>query len=56
MSSRQQPTRSIARLADLMLIVRPPGNPGGIRAFTEAERAEADAYAAETGATVEPIN
>lgn len=55
-SSRQRPRESAA-LADLTLIVRPPGKPAEIRVFTDARRAEAEAYAAEFGpdVAVEPL-
>jgi hypothetical protein len=53
--NRHNPTRSPATLADLTLIVRPAGKPQGVRAFTDAERAEAELYAAEHGAVVEPL-
>ncbi|OCB09333.1 hypothetical protein A5717_25895 [Mycolicibacterium porcinum] len=51
---RQKP-RGNADLADLTLIVRPPGNPWDIRTFTDDQRAEAEAYAAEHGAQVESL-
>lgn len=54
-ANRQKSDRAPAKLADLTLIVRPPGNPAGIRSYTAAERAEAELYAAETRATVEPL-
>lgn len=47
---RQKP-RGHAELADLTLIVRPHWSK--IRTFTDAQRDEAAAYAAEHGATVE---
>ena len=53
--SRQRPTRTDVTLKDLTLIVRPPGRPAAIRAFTDADRAEAETYAAETGAVVEQL-
>ncbi len=46
----QRPT-----LAALTLLVRPPGNPHGIRAFTAGERAEAELYAAECETEVETL-
>lgn len=52
-ASRHQPQQEARRLAHLTLIVRPPGRPGEIGAFTDAERAEADLYAAETAAAVD---
>jgi hypothetical protein len=50
--NRQRSTRASATLRDLKLIVRPPGQPQEIRVFTAAERAEAELFAAETGAAV----
>lgn len=49
---RQKP-RGSAELADLTLIVRPHWSL--VRTFTDAERAEAEAYAAEHGAQVETL-
>ena len=49
---RQKP-RGTAELADLTLIVRPHWST--IRTFTDDQRAEAEAYAAEHGATVETL-
>ncbi|MEW2484272.1 hypothetical protein AB0876_32270 [Mycobacterium sp. NPDC049093] len=50
--SRQQP-RKFPSLDELTMIVRPPGNPLAIKTFTEAELADAEAYALEHGAVVE---
>jgi hypothetical protein len=52
-TSRQKSDRGPAALADLTLIVRPSGRPGEIRTFTDAERADAELYATETGVAVE---
>lgn len=52
---RQKPRSGPVELADLTLIVRPPGQPWDIRTFTDDQRAEAEAYAAEHGATVESL-
>lgn len=49
---RQKP-RGNAELADLTLIVRPHWSL--IRTFTDDQRAEAEAYAAEHGAQVESL-
>ncbi|QRY48770.1 hypothetical protein JVX93_21905 [Mycolicibacterium boenickei] len=49
---RQKP-RGDADLADITLIVRPHWSK--IRTFTDAQRAEAEAYAAEHGAEVESL-
>lgn len=54
LSSRQKP-RDHAELSDLTLIVRPPGDPDGVRAFTEQERADAEMYASQTGTQVESL-
>lgn len=51
-TQRQKP-RGTAELADLTLIVRPHWST--IRTFTDAQRAEAEVYAAEHGATVESL-
>jgi hypothetical protein len=55
-SSRQSPKRQPARVEDLELLVRVPGRPDAIRAFTRGEQAEADAYAAALGGSVEPLH
>lgn len=55
-SDRRAPKRARADLSDLTLIVRPPGRPAQTRAFTDAERAEAHAYANETDATVDVLD
>jgi hypothetical protein len=55
LSSRQSPKRAPARIEDLALLVRVPRRPGAIRAYTAAEQAEADAYAAAQGDLVEPL-
>lgn len=49
---RQKP-RGNAELADITLIVRPHWST--VRTFTDAQRDEAEAYAAEHGATVETL-
>lgn len=51
--TRQKPRGGDVELADLTLIVRPHWST--IRTYTEAQRAEAEAYAAEHGAQVEPL-
>lgn len=53
---RRTPKRERTDLADLTLIVRPPGRPQQIRTFTDAERIAAEAYARETGASVEVLD
>lgn len=54
-SDRRALKRARADLGDLTLIVRPPGRPAQTRAFTDAERSAAAAYARETGASVEHL-
>ena len=49
---RQQPP-SKDKLADLTLIVRPHWKL--VKTFTDAQRADAEAYAIEHGGTVEPL-
>jgi hypothetical protein len=51
--NRQKSSRDQPPLSDFTLIVRPPGGPQDIRVFTEADRADAELYASESGATVE---
>ncbi|GAA0992675.1 hypothetical protein FK530_22565 [Tsukamurella conjunctivitidis] len=53
-AERRRP-RGAAKLADLTLIVRVPGRPADVRVFTDAEGPDAERYAAEHGATVEPL-
>lgn len=53
-ANRQKPSRR-PTVSELELLVRPPGNPMGIRAYTAAERADAELYAASVGATVETL-
>lgn len=52
---RRPPKRARVPLSDLVLIVRPPGQHGAIRAFTNEEKAEADRYAAQHGVDVEHL-
>lgn len=55
-SDRRAPKRVRVELADLTLIVRPPGRPAQVRAFTDVEHAEAQAYARDTDASVEVLD
>lgn len=49
-------TRADSRkIADFTLLVRVPGRPGAIRAFTATEDAEARQYAIDTGGIVIPL-
>lgn len=43
------------RVSDFTLLVRVPGSPQKIRAFTDSERSEAEEYAAHHGGTVVPL-
>lgn len=54
-SSHQPPKRPHAAIEDLTLLVRVPGRPDLIQAFTAAEERDAVAYAAACGGTVEPL-
>ena len=54
-SSRQAPKRPPAAIADLTLLVRVPGRPDLIQAFTAAGQVEADAYPAVTGGVIEHL-
>ena len=54
-SSRQSPKRTPARIDDLTILVRVPDQPAATRAFTTAEEAEAQAYAAELGGALDPL-
>jgi hypothetical protein len=47
--------RNTDNVADISLLVRTPGNLTGYRAFTGAERAEAELYAGQHGVEVEPL-
>lgn len=55
LSSRQAPKRPPARIGDLSLLVRVPGRPDAVRAFTAAEQGDAETYAAVAGGIVEPL-
>ena len=53
---RQTPRkRAPAEIKDFTMMVRVPGDPAAVRVFTNAERADADTYAADTGGTVVPL-
>jgi hypothetical protein len=54
-ANRQGPKRPPAFLADITLLVRVPGRPDLIRAYTSAERADAEAYAAATGGAIDQL-
>lgn len=47
--------RARAAVAELAVIVRVPGHPGAVQAFTDNERTAAQRYADEVSGTVEPL-
>jgi len=51
---RQAPRKrsSEVQVADITMLVRVPGRPAEVRAFTDAEEAEARSYAEQVGGTV----
>lgn len=51
----RQQRPSTRKLDELTLIVRPPGKPTFVKTFADDERAEAEAYAAEHGGTVDTM-
>ncbi len=51
-TSSNRPKRARATIAELTMIVRPPGEPSAVQAFTAAELREAQEYAAKMGAQV----
>ena len=56
LSVRQTPRkRAPAEIKDFTMMVRVPGDPAAVRVFTDAERSDADTYAADTGGTVVPL-
>jgi hypothetical protein len=56
MVNRDSPKRPKAQLEDLQLLVRVPGRPEAIRAFTRAEQAAAESYAAMVDGIIEPLH
>lgn len=54
-ASRQKSDRGPALLTELTLLVRPVATVAEIRAFTDAERADAELYATEAGTFVEEL-
>ena len=54
-ASSERPKRAKAAVGDLMLIVRVPGHPAAVQAFTNNERTAAQRYADDVGGTVEPL-
>ena len=55
LADHRRPRRNRVSLAELTLIVRPAGRPVDIQAFTELERADADAYAAQHDCVVDTL-
>lgn len=53
-ADRRTPRRARVSISDLTLIVR-PSCPANIAVFTDEERADADAYAAQFGVVVERL-
>ena len=54
---RQSPRKRTGDVyvSDITSMVRVPGQPAAVRVYTDAERDEADQYAAETGGEVVPL-
>ena len=53
---RQTPrNRSSAEITDFTMLVRVSGQPAAVRVFSDAERIDAEAYAADVGGTVVPL-
>lgn len=53
---RQTPRkRASAEIKDFTMMVFVPGQPAAVRVFTDAERADADTYAADTGGNMVPL-
>lgn len=53
--SRQAPKRRPATVADLTMLVRVPGRPDMIRAFTATEHDEAAQYAAQHNGSIDDL-
>ena len=54
-ASNDRPKRAKASAKDLTLIVRVPGHPAAVQAFTDNERTAAQRYADEVGGAVESL-
>ncbi|GAA1890747.1 hypothetical protein GCM10009773_18710 [Williamsia serinedens] len=54
-SSNDRPKRARAAVADLTTIVRVPGHPAAVQAFTDNERTAAQRYADDVGGTLESL-
>lgn len=54
---RQSPRKRTgeAQVADFTLLVRVPGQPAAVRAYTHAEQGEAARYASDVGGVVVPL-
>ncbi|MCK5755974.1 MAG: hypothetical protein KAH46_25040 [Mycobacterium sp.] len=55
-ASSERPKRVKALVGDLTLIVRVPGHPAAVQAFTDNERTAAQRYADAVGGTVELLD
>ncbi|MFE0750707.1 hypothetical protein [Gordonia sp. NPDC058843] len=55
-TNRVAPKRGRVVMAELTLIVRPPGRPADVRVYTDDEATEAQAYAAEVGGHVDQLS
>jgi len=55
-STRNAPKRPPAAIEDRELLVKVTGRPDAVRAYTAAERAEAEAYAAAVGGVIESLS
>ena len=54
-ASSERPKRVKVAVDDLTLIVRVPGHPAAVQAFTDNERTAAQRYADDVGGTVESL-
>ena len=54
-ASNDRPKRAKASVGDLTLIVRVPGHPAAVQAFTDNERTAAQRHADDVGGSVEPL-
>jgi len=54
-ASRQSPKRGRVPVSELTMIVRVPGDPAAVQAFTADEHVAAHDYARQTGGTVDQL-
>lgn len=54
-ASSERPKRSRVSIADLTVLVRVPGHPAAVQAFTDNERTAAQRFADEVGGAVETL-